>query len=331
MYQSIVAGCGHYVPKNIITNNDLRQWMDTTDEWIQERTGIKERRFITPGVDTVYNMSAKAALMALERAALPKEEIDFIVLASITPDFYFPGSGCLLQHELGLPAIGALDVRNQCSGFIYALAVADQFIKTGMYKTVLVVGAEIQSTAMDLSTEGRAVSVIFGDGAGAVVLKRSEQSDKGILSTHLHADGAYAEELICKAPGSSRPVRRLDQMTDFSEANPYMNGNAVFKLAVEKFPEAISEALEHNGYTVEDLDLVIPHQANLRISKYVEQKMGLNGKVFSNIQRYGNTTAASIPIAMSECWSAGLLKPESLVCLVAFGSGFAWGSALIRM
>lgn len=324
---------GHYLPENIVTNQDLSKIMDTTDEWIVERTGIHQRRFMDPEKDTVANMAAKATRMALERANLKVEDIEFIVFATITPDYYFPGSGVLLQRELGLEGIGALDIRNACSGFIYALSVADQFIKTGMYKTILVIGAEIQSTALDLSTKGRGTAVIFGDGAGAAVVQASEETDKGVLSTHLHSDGRFAEELYVKDPGSSRPhaERQPEQILDTSTFKVYMNGNAVFKHAVVKFTEVIHEALESNKAGVEDIDLLIPHQANLRISKFLQSSLKLpNDKVYNNIMRYGNTTAASIPIALSEAWEEGKVNPGQLICLAAFGSGFTWASALIR-
>lgn len=332
MIFSTITGVGHYVPEQIITNHDLEKKMDTTDAWIQERTGIRERRFFQPGKDTVAGMGAQASRIAIERAGLVPEDIDFIVFATITPDYYFPGSGVLLQRELNIPSIGALDIRNQCSGFIYALSVADQFIKSGMYKTILVVGSEIQSSIMDISDKGRAMAVIFGDGAGAVVMQATEDANRRILSTHLHADGRFAEELIVKDPGSSREGRWISrEMIENGSTDPYMNGNMVFKHAVVRFPEVIMEALQANGYAVEDVDMLIPHQANLRITNYVREKLKLSeDKVFSNIQKYGNTTAASIPIALSEAWEAGKIQPGNLVCLAAFGSGFTWASALIK-
>jgi 3-oxoacyl-[acyl-carrier-protein] synthase-3 len=333
MYQSQLTGLGHYVPENVITNADLEQVMNTTNEWIVERTGIQERRFFNPETDTVANMAARASKMAFERAGISATDVDLIVFATITPDYFFPGSGVLLQRELGLEEIPALDIRNACSGFIYGLSVADQFIKTGQYQTVLVIGAEIQSSLMEMSDEGRNVSVIFGDGAGAAILQRSEAKDKGILSTHLHSDGRYAEELYVKDPGSSRhPNERVDpeQMKGRS-IRAHMNGNAVFKHAVVRFHEVIMEALETNNLQVSDIDLLVPHQANLRISNYLKDKLELaDEQVYNNIMRYGNTTAASIPIALSEAYEEGLLKENTLLCLAAFGSGFTWASALIR-
>ncbi len=331
MGYSKIVGLGHYVPEQIITNQFLSTRMDTNNEWIVERTGIEQRRWIDPAKDTVANMAAKATRMALERAKLSEKDIDFIVLATITPDYFFPGSGVLLGRELGIEGIPALDIRNACSGFIYALSVADQFVKTGMYKTVLVIGAEIQSTALDISTRGRNTAVLFGDGAGAAILQATDKP--GLLSTHLHSDGRYAEELYIRDPGSSRPneQRQPDQITDTSTYKVVMNGNQVFKHAVVRFMEVIAEALTANNLTKEDISLLVPHQANLRISQYIQQKLGLrNEQVYNNIMRYGNTTAASIPIAMSEAWEEGKIKENDLICLAAFGSGFTWASAMIR-
>ncbi len=330
MYTSKIEGIGHYVPENIVKNGDLEKIMDTSDKWIVERTGIEERRWFDPEKDTVANMGTRAAKMALERANTDVNEIDFIVFATITPDYFFPGSGVLMQRELGLQGIGALDIRNACSGFIYALSTADQFIKSGMYKTVLVVGAEIQSSALDKSTEGRSSAIIFADGAGAAVLKRNEEGS-GVLSTHLHADGDFAEELYMKDPGSSRQVRLSKDLLDSGSFNVVMNGNVVFKHAIVRFKEVIEEALLKNELAAEDIDLLIPHQANLRISNFVQKQMGLpENKVFNNIMHVGNTTAASIPIAMSQAWEQGRIKENDLLCLAAFGSGFTWASALIR-
>lgn len=331
MRHSKIAGVGHFVPEKVVTNFDLEKQMDTSDEWIRERTGIEERRFFDPEKDTVANMAARASRVALERAMVDVKEVDFIIFATITPDYFFPGSGVLMQRELGLEGIGALDIRNACSGFIYALSVADQFIKTGTYKNILVVGAEIQSSALEMNTRGRNVSVIFGDGAGAVLVQASDEPGKGILSTHLHADGNFAEELYVKDPGSSRKERLTKEMLDDVTIRAHMNGNLVFKHAIVRFTEVIMEALTANSLKKEDIDLLIPHQANLRISNFIQEKLGLaEGRVYNNIMRYGNTTAASIPIAFSEAWQEGLVKNDGLICLAAFGSGFTWASALIR-
>lgn len=332
MTRSKITGVGHYVPERIVPNEELEDHMDTTSDWIVERTGIKERRFFKEGVDTVSSMGAKAATIALERAGIESKDIDLIVFATLSPDYNFPGSGVLLQHQLGLKEIPALDVKMQCSGFIYALSIADQFIKTGMYKNVLVVGSEIQSNVMELSDRGRNMSVIFGDGAGAVVVQATEEgSNSMILSTHLHSDGEFAEELMLEHPGSNRKERVTQEMIDDGSLLPHMNGRLVFKHAVTRFPEVIHEALDHNHLQKEDIDLLFPHQANLRISEMVQKIMELpSEKVYNNIQRYGNTTAASIPIAMSEAYAEGKFKEGDLLCLAAFGSGFTWASALIR-
>ena len=334
MYTSKISGIGHYVPDNVVTNKDLEEFMETNDEWIQERTGIKERRWIDPKSDDMPStMGTKAAKIAIKNAGLTAEDIDFIVFATLSPDYYFPGPGVQVQEQLGIKEIGALDVRNQCSGFIYSLSVADQFIKTGMYSNILVIGSEYHSGGLDKTTRGRNVSVIFGDGAGAVVLSRSEDNTKGILSTHLHSEGKHAKELALVGPSTNRWVDKIieeDNPEDISYY-PYMNGNFVFKHAVTRFSEVIHEALNANGFKSNQIDMLIPHQANLIISQYIQKQMNLsNEQVYNNIMRYGNTTAASIPIALSEAHLEGKIKEGDLVCLAAFGSGFTWASALIR-
>jgi len=334
MYHSKIAGLGYYVPENVVTNDDLSKIIDTNDEWIQERTGIQERRHIIRGEDTTTSMGVKAAKIAIERSGIAATDIDFVVFATLSPDFYFPGPGVLVQRDLGLRTVGALDVRNQCSGFIYALSVADQYIKTGMYKNILVIGSEVQSTGLDMTTRGRGVSVIFGDGAGAAVLTREEDLSKGILSTHLHSEGQHAEELIVKAPGmGGRWITDILADNDPNDESyfPYMNGQFVFKNAVVRFSEVINEGLQANNLQVSDIDMLIPHQANLRISQFIQKKFGLNDdQVYNNIEKYGNTTAASIPIALTEAWEKGKIKEGDTVVLAAFGSGFTWGSAIIK-
>lgn len=327
---SKIVGVGYYVPENIVTNDDLAKFIDTSDEWIQERTGIKERRWFNPDKDTVANMAARASELAFERAGIEAKEIDFIVFATISPDYFFPGSGVLLQRELGLGGeIAAIDIRNACSGFIYALSTADAFIKSGMYKTILVVGAEIQSSGLDKTTAGRNTNVIFADGAGAVILQATDDNT-GILTTHLHSDGNFAEQLYVKDPGSSRKVRLSPELIKSGSFYVQMNGTGVFKHAVVRFEEVIMEALAATGKNKEDIDLLIPHQANLRISQFIQRRLKLpDEKVFNNIMYYGNTTGASIPIAISEAWEKGKLKKGDLLCLAAFGSGFTWASALI--
>ena len=334
MYHSKITGLGYYVPENIVTNDDLSQRIDTYDAWIQERTGILERRHVIRGEDTTTSMGVKAAKIAIERSGVAKEEIDFIIFATLSPDYYFPGPGVLVQRDLGLRTVGALDVRNQCSGFVYALSIADQYIKTGMYQHVLVIGSELHSTGLDMTTRGRGVSVIFGDGAGAAVLSREEDVTKGILSTHLHSEGQHAEELALIAPGmGKRWVTDILADNDPNDESyfPYMNGQFVFKNAVVRFSEVINEGLQANKLEVSDINLLVPHQANLRISQFIQQKFRLtDDQVFNNIQKYGNTTAASIPIALTEAWEQGKIKSGDLVVLAAFGSGFTWGSVIIR-
>ncbi len=349
MYNSKIAGLGYYVPEQVVTNNDLKKYMDTSDEWIRERTGIEERRYAKKHEETTTTMGARAAEIAIERAGIAKEDVDFIVFATLSPDYYFPGCGVLVQRELGITSqeVGALDVRNQCSGFMYALSVADQYVKTGMYKNVLVIGSEMHSMGMDFSTEGRGITVIFGDGAGAAIVQPTEDMSKGILTTKLHADGTYAEKLAFISPGSHggyhddkdygfpdkdtpSDIFVTQKMLD-EGLTPHMEGTYVFKMAVQKFPEVIMEALNDQGLNPSDIDLLVPHQANLRISAFVQKRMGLrDDQIWNNIQKYGNTTAASIPIALTEAWENGKIKDGDLVCLAAFGSGFTWGSALIR-
>jgi 3-oxoacyl-[acyl-carrier-protein] synthase III len=334
MLRSKIAGIGMYVPQNIYTNEHLKKYMDTSDEWIQERTGIKERRYANRLDETTTTMGVEAAKIAIERAGITPQDVDFIVFATLSPDYYFPGCGVLLQRALKMKEIGALDVRNQCSGFVYALSVADQFIKTGMYKNILVVGSEKHSFGLDFSTRGRNVSVIFGDGAGAVILQPALKDGQGILSTHLYSDGESAEILAMYNPGTHANHWLAQPVATFHEAEVgelFMDGPAVFKKAVVKMPEAIEEALKTNGLTAADIDMLIPHQANLRIAQFIQQKLKLrDDQVYNNIQKYGNTTAASIPIALCEAWQNGKVKEGDLVCLTAFGSGFTWASALLR-
>ncbi len=335
MYNSKIAGLGYYVPEKVVTNDDLSKLMDTTDEWIQERTGIQERRHVEKkGGDTTTSMGVKAAKIAIDRAGIDKNEIDFIVFATLSPDYYFPGPGVLVQRDLGIKTVGALDVRNQCSGFVYAISVADQYIKSGMYNNVLVIGSEVHSKGLDMTTRGRNVSVIFGDGAGAAVLSREIDTSKGILSTHLHSEGQHAEELALLAPGmGGRWVNDIVSENDPEDTSyfPIMNGQFVFKNAVVRFSEVIMEGLGTNNLQPTDIDLLVPHQANLRISQFIQKKFGLgDDKVFNNIMKYGNTTAASIPIALTEAWEGGKVKEGDVVVLAAFGSGFTWGSVIIR-
>jgi 3-oxoacyl-[acyl-carrier-protein] synthase-3 len=332
MYASKIVGIGHYTPDRVVTNAELSTRMNTTNEWIIERTGVQERRYADVDVDKNYIMAAKATRKALEMANLAPTDIDLIVYATLSADYVFPGSGVLLQRELGFRTVAAIDIRAQCSGFVYGISIADQFIKTGMYRTVLVVGSEIHSTGLDYSDHGRHISVIFGDGAGAAILQATDQPGKGVLSTHLHSEGEFAEQLATIDPGFSKKIRFEPEMVQPGGSfYPVMNGPLVFKNAVVRFEEVIHEALEANNLTTSDIDLLVPHQANLRISQMIQKKLGLpDEKVYNSIMRYGNTTAASIPISLCEAHAEGRIKEGDLICLAAFGSGFTWGSALIR-
>lgn len=326
-----IAGVGHFVPERVVTNHDLEKLMDTSDAWIRERSGIEERRFAEDGVGSA-GLGEAAALAALRDAGWKPDDVQFIVFATLSPDLYFPGNGVLLQRELGVTDVGAMDVRNQCTGFVYALSVADAYIRMGMYDRVLVVGAELQSAGLRMDTAGRDTAVLFGDGGGAVCVEATEDADGGrLIWHHLHADGRYADELTIRKPGSrNRPWLSRD-MLDTDDVYPYMNGREVFRHAVTKFPAVIQEVLASQSLTTGDLDLVIPHQANERITEAVRKRLGVDAnKVYSNIARYGNTTAASIPIALSEAVAEGRVRRGSLVCLAAFGSGFTWGANLLR-
>jgi len=334
MFNSKIIGLGKYLPENIVTNADLEKIMDTKDAWIQERTGIKERRHILKGDgNSTSVMGVKAAKVAIERAGLDSKDIDFILFATLSPDYYFPGSGVLVQEALDIPNCPAMDIRMQCSGFVYAVATADQFIKTGMYKNVLVIGSEYHSGGLDITTRGRNISVIFGDGAGAVVMSRTTDNENGILSSHLYSQGKHAKELSLIGPNTGRWVPEIMDLNDPDDISyyPYMNGQFVFKNAVVRFAEVIQEGLDKTAWSADQINLLIPHQANLRISQFVQKKFRLgDNQVYNNIQRYGNTTAASIPIALTEAWEEGKVAEGSKVVLAAFGSGFTWGSIMIQ-
>lgn len=336
MTKSIISGVGHYVPERIVTNHDLSKIMETSHEWIVERSGIEQRRFAERGKDTTASLAYEASKKAIADANLTPNDIDFIIFATLSPDYYFPGGGVQLQDLLGIGTVGALDVRNQCSGFIYALSIADKFIQTNTYQNILVVGSEIHSYGLDLTTRGRTVSVLFGDGAGAVVVSGTQEEGRGILSTRMHAEGKNAEELALLAPGNKyKWANKVDDLAEIQEHHelwsPYMNGQHVFKNAVVRFPETIMDVLQANNKTPQDIDLLVPHQANLRISQFVQKTLRLKDEqVFNNIQRYGNTTAATIPIALSEAKAEGKIKKGDLICMAAFGSGFTWGSILMN-
>jgi 3-oxoacyl-[acyl-carrier-protein] synthase-3 len=328
--RTAITGTGFYAPERVVTNEDLTRLMDTTDAWIQERTGIRERRWVPEGMSGA-EMSRRASEMALEAAGIEASSIDAIVLATLSPDHFFPGTGVFLQRELGLEGVPAIDIRAQCSGFVYGLSIADAFIRSGQYRTILLVGVEIQSTGIDPTTRGRDMAVLFGDGAGAAVLTATDEEDRGVLSTHLHADGRFAEVLWAEFASSKHHPRITPEMLAEGRHYPSMEGREVFKHAVSRMPEVVEEALAANGLATTDIDLLIPHQANLRITQMVQRRLGLpDDRVVSNIERYGNTTAATIPIALAEAVREGRLRRGDLVCLVAFGSGFTWGSALLR-
>ncbi len=321
---------GFHVPERIVTNDELRTWWDTSDEWIRARTGIGERHWVEPGLEAGSDLALKAAQSALERADLKATDLDCIVFATLSPDYFFPGGGVFLQRKLGVPGIPALDIRNQCSGFLYGLSVADAWVRSGQYKRVLLIGAEVHSTGMDFSPGGRDLSVLFGDGAGAVILGPGDDG-RGVLSVHLHADGVGAEQLWCESESSARMPRISYDDLDAGRHFARMNGREVFRNAVVRMPEVVREGLAANDLTAEDIDLFIPHQANLRISEAVQKQLGLrDDQVYNNIERFGNTTAATLPIAMDEVARSGRLKEGDLLVLSAFGSGWTWGSAIIR-
>jgi 3-oxoacyl-[acyl-carrier-protein] synthase-3 len=322
------------VPERLVTNQDMTQWMETSDEWIFERTGIRQRYWID-GETGGSELAEQAVLQALSNSGVELKEIDCIILATLSPDHTFPGTGCFLQERLGLAGIPALDVRNQCSGFIYGLSVADAWIRTGQYRRILLVGTEVHSTGIDVSTAGRDVACLFGDGAGAAVVAAGEDEqspDRGVLSTHLHADGRFAKDLWIEAPGSRfHPVRITKEMIDAGRHWPKMRGRKVFTQAVKQMPAVIKEGLEHNGLTLDDVSLIVPHQANLRINEAVAQLLGIDPeRMYSNIERYGNTTAASIPLALRDAEQEGKLKRGDTIVLVSFGAGFTWASAVLR-
>lgn len=330
MHRSRIMGIGMNVASRVVTNNDLAQLMETSHEWIVERTGIEERRWVVEG-ETGASMATKASEEAIRRAGIQPKDIDLIIYATLSPDFNFPGTGVFVQRALGLKEIPCLDIRQQCTGFIYGLSIADAYIRTGAFKHVLLIGSEVHSTGLDVSTAGRDVTVLFGDGAGAVVLGRATDDQSMILSTHIHADGSEAEILWTEYPASARHPRISAEAMAERKHYPAMNGKKVFKHAVTRMPAAIMEGMVVNNLKLDDIDMVIPHQANLRINQMVAKMIGLpDDKMHNNIQKYGNTTAASIPICMHEAIELGKIKPGNLVCLVAFGAGLTWGSAFLR-
>jgi 3-oxoacyl-[acyl-carrier-protein] synthase-3 len=329
-HRSRVLGIGMSVPPRVVTNHELARLMETSNEWIIERTGIEERHWVAEG-ETGATLATAAAREAIERAGLSPRDIDLIIYATLSPDFNFPGTGVFVQRALGIKEIPCLDIRQQCTGFIYGISIADAYIRTGAYKHVLLIGSEVHSTGLDISTIGRDVTVLFGDGAGAVVLGRATDDAHVVLSTHIHADGSEAEILWTEYPASARHPRITAEAMAERKHYPVMNGKRVFKHAVTRMPAAIMEGMVTNNLKLGDIDMVIPHQANLRINQMVAQMIGLPPeKMHNNIQKYGNTTAASIPICMHEAIALGKIQPGNLVCLVAFGAGLTWGSVFLR-
>ena len=321
---------GFHVPARLVTNDDLAQMMDTSDQWIVQRSGIKTRYWVGKG-ETGVGLARAASEKALEKAGLAARDIDCIIYCTCTPDHFEPGNGVFLQRELGLTDIPAVDVRNQCSGFIYGLSIADAWIRTEQYKRILLVGAEVHSRGLDKTTRGRDTAVLFGDGAGAAVLGPVSDNGRGVLSTHIFADGRYAEKLWVDGPGLAHDPFVSIAMLEQGLHRPVMEGRDVFKFASTKMPESVAIALQRNRLSPADVTLLVPHQANLRIIEMVQKASGLrDDQVYSNIQKYGNTTAASIPIALDEALAEGRLKKGDVLVLTAFGSGFTWGSAAIR-
>ena len=330
MTRAVFLGTGMAVPDRVVTNADLATLMETSDEWIRTRTGIAERRWVREG-ETGVSLALRASRAALDMAGLAPGDIDAIIYATSTPDHFAPGGGVYLQDQLGTGPVPALDVRTQCSGFIYALSVADAWIRAGSYRTILVVGSEVQSTGMDLSTEGRNTAVIFADGAGAAVLGATDDEQRGILGFDIHSEGAHAERLWVDAPGSMYNPRISPRHLEEGRHFLQMDGKEVFRHAVVRMPESVRAVLAARNLTPADIDLLIPHQANLRISEMVQKSLGLSAdQVYNNIQRYGNTTSATIPIALDECVRAGRIAQGDLLVFTAFGSGFTWGSVVLR-
>jgi 3-oxoacyl-[acyl-carrier-protein] synthase III len=332
MQRSALLGVGHYVPSRVVTNEDLTKLMTTSDEWIVQRTGIKERRYIEHTGIGASDLAVPACRMALEHAGIDVKDVDAIVFATLSPDHNFPGSGCFLGDKLGLPGVPALDVRNQCTGFLYGLSVADAWVRAGVYRNVLLVGAEVHSTGIELADRGRDVAVLFGDGAGAAVIGRATREDQGIKSLRLHADGSGAKDLWLEAPASAYVPRLTKEMLDEGKHYPSMNGKQVFRWATEKMPEVVREVLADAEVTADAIDLFVPHQANLRINQLVGQKLGIpESKTVHDIVRYGNTTAATIPLGLSGAWREGRCDRGSTVLMAAFGSGYTWGGAVVTL
>jgi len=321
---------GFHVPDRVVTNDELSRMMDTSDEWIRQRSGIRTRHWVSDG-ETGASLARAATLKALARASLQPSDLDCIVYCTCTPDHFEPGNGVFLERELGLTDIPAIDVRNQCSGFIYGLSVADAWIRTGQYRRVLLVGAEVHSRGLDKTTRGRDTAVLFGDGAGVAILGPTDDPRRGVLSTHLFADGRHAEKLWVDAPGLAHDPYISEELIREGRHRAVMDGRDVFKFASILMPQSVVAALQANCITPADVTLLVPHQANQRIMEMVQKAIGLrDDQVYVNIEKYGNTTAASIPIALDEALCEGRLERGDLLVLTAFGSGFTWASAAVR-
>jgi len=352
--RSVITGTGMYIPETSVDNHALAKIMDTSDEWIQVRTGIVKRQYAAPDQAT-SDLAVPACRQAIENAGLEPSDIDYVVFATMTPDYFFPGSAPFLQRKLGLEQVPCLDIRQQCAGFVYALQIADALIRSGQHKRVLVVGAEVHASLVPWSdtswnvalgheegpvsddeyernTSTRDRVVLFGDGAGAVVVEARDEGDAGVVDCLIHTNGDEAERLWTKASGSSfRPYIR-QEMIDSGDVTPIVEGRKVYALAVTFMPKVTLEVLERNDLTIDDLDLVIMHQANLRINEGVQKRLELpDERVFNNIQNYGNTTAGTIPIAFHEAIEQGRVKPGDLVAFVGLGSGLNWGAILYRV
>jgi 3-oxoacyl-[acyl-carrier-protein] synthase-3 len=330
MLRTRFLGTGFAVPDRVVTNDELSRLMDTSDEWIRARTGIQERRWVKEG-ETGVELGLKASQRALEMAGLGPNDLDAIVYATSSPDHFAPGNGVYLQRMLKITTIPALDVRAQCSGFIYALSVADAWIRAGQYRHILVVGSEVQSTGLEISSAGRHVAVIFADGAGAVVLGPGSSENGGILAFDLHTEGDHAEKLWVDSPGSMYHPRVSQEQLEAGRQYLEMDGREVFRHAVVRMPQSVRTVLSSAGQSLDDVNLLLAHQANLRISEVMQKDLGLrDDQVYNNIMWYGNTTAATIPIALDECVRAGRLRRGDLLVMTAFGSGFMWGSTAVR-
>lgn len=334
MKRTVIKSTGRYTPSRLVTNDDLAQMMDTNDAWIRERTGIEQRYWIPEGeIVGCSDLGLEASKIALERAGWDAEDLDLIIFATLSPDIFFPGSGCLLQHKLGLSQTPTIDIRQQCTGFLYGQSIADAYIRSGLAQKVLFVGSEVHSTGLDKTTRGRDVAVIFGDGAAAVCYEGVETDQPiGVISSVLHTEGKYADSLMLELPASRLPERGVTECDDIARFYPTMNGSRIFKLAVRRLPEVTYEVLEQAGMSLDDIDLIIPHQANLRINEFYQKTLDIpDNRIYNNIQKYGNTTAATIPLALDEVIEKGLIDTSNSTLLFsALGAGLTWGASIYK-